>query len=147
MLTIQQALFLCAKLWKSYTGEKTRALSLATSQMAQCHYNIHPRRRVKPGPGNSFPVSENWFGPKNHKGVYNILCKFNELVYYWNCLEMFRLDTVLIQCTNVRFILDDFFCMIGFQNDLHRAMQRTQSALSQQLLILSATILCLLLTR
>ncbi len=34
-----------------------------------------------------------------------------------------------------------------FQNDLHRAMQRTQSALSQQLLILSATVLCLFLTR
>lgn len=34
-----------------------------------------------------------------------------------------------------------------FQNDLHRAMQKSQSALSQQLTILSATLLCLVFTR
>lgn len=33
------------------------------------------------------------------------------------------------------------------QNDLHRAMQKSQSALSQQLTILSATLLCLVFTR
>ncbi|XP_076288743.1 slowpoke 2 isoform X5 [Lasioglossum baleicum] len=33
-----------------------------------------------------------------------------------------------------------------FQNDLHRAMQRSQSALSQQLMILTATLLCLVFT-
>ena len=33
------------------------------------------------------------------------------------------------------------------QNDLHRAMQRSQSALSQQLMVLSATLLCLVFTR
>ncbi|CAG2066203.1 unnamed protein product, partial [Timema podura] len=32
-------------------------------------------------------------------------------------------------------------------NDLHRAMQKSQSALSQQLMILSATLLCLVFTR
>lgn len=35
----------------------------------------------------------------------------------------------------------------NFQNDLHRAMQKSQSALSQQLTILSATLLCLVFTR
>ena len=32
------------------------------------------------------------------------------------------------------------------QSDLHRAMQRSQSALSQQLMVLSATLLCLVFT-
>lgn len=36
---------------------------------------------------------------------------------------------------------------LQFQNDLHRAMQKSQSALSQQLTILSATLLCLVFTR
>jgi len=39
------------------------------------------------------------------------------------------------------------FRKIMFQNDLHRAMQKSQSALSQQLMILSATLLCLVFTR
>uniref|UniRef100_A0A182FI65 RCK N-terminal domain-containing protein n=1 Tax=Anopheles albimanus TaxID=7167 RepID=A0A182FI65_ANOAL len=35
---------------------------------------------------------------------------------------------------------------LGYKNDLHRAMQKSQSALSQQLTILSATLLCLVFT-
>lgn len=37
--------------------------------------------------------------------------------------------------------------MFFLKNDLHRAMQKSQSALSQQLTILSATLLCLVFTR
>jgi len=50
-----------------------------------------------------------------------------------------------------KFIVNDvlyfFILQIMFQNDLHRAMQKSQSALSQQLMILSATLLCLVFTR
>ena len=46
-----------------------------------------------------------------------------------------------------RFSESTFNLFYFFQNDLHRAMQKSQSALSQQLMILSATLLCLVFTR
>ncbi|XP_023290291.1 potassium channel subfamily T member 2 [Orussus abietinus] len=47
---------------------------------------------------------------------------------------------VFLNCWLAKHSLENMF------NDLHRAMQRSQSALSQQLMILSATLLCLVFT-
>ncbi|XP_076665292.1 slowpoke 2 isoform X2 [Andrena cerasifolii] len=47
---------------------------------------------------------------------------------------------VFLNCWLAKHSLENMF------NDLHRAMQRSQSALSQQLMILSATLLCLIFT-
>uniref|UniRef100_T1J7B9 RCK N-terminal domain-containing protein n=1 Tax=Strigamia maritima TaxID=126957 RepID=T1J7B9_STRMM len=47
---------------------------------------------------------------------------------------------VFLNCWLAKHALENMF------NDLHRAMQRSQSALSQQLMILSATLLCLVFT-
>lgn len=47
----------------------------------------------------------------------------------------------------LKFASQWIWLVIKFQNDLHRAMQKSQSALSQQLMILSATLLCLVFTR
>lgn len=65
--------------------------------------------------------------------------------------------TIIIRLTLMDFVLNnilitqlDLFVDIALfllQNDLHRAMQKSQSALSQQLMILSATLLCLVFTR
>lgn len=48
---------------------------------------------------------------------------------------------VFLNCWLAKHSLENMF------NDLHRAMQKSQSALSQQLTILSATLLCLVFTR
>ncbi|XP_011636876.1 potassium channel subfamily T member 1-like isoform X4 [Pogonomyrmex barbatus] len=48
---------------------------------------------------------------------------------------------VFLNCWLAKHSLENMF------NDLHRAMQKSQSALSQQLMILSATLLCLVFTR
>nr|CAD7401328.1 unnamed protein product [Timema cristinae] len=48
---------------------------------------------------------------------------------------------VFLNCWLAKQSLENMF------NDLHRAMQKSQSALSQQLMILSATLLCLVFTR
>nr|CAH0111362.1 unnamed protein product [Daphnia galeata] len=48
---------------------------------------------------------------------------------------------VFLNCWLAKRALENMF------NDLHRAMQRSQSALSQQLMVLSATLLCLVFTR
>lgn len=47
---------------------------------------------------------------------------------------------VFLNCWLAKYALENMF------NDLHRAMQRSQSALSQQLTILSATLICLVFT-
>ena len=47
---------------------------------------------------------------------------------------------VFLNCWLAKYSLENLF------NDLHRAMQRSQSALSQQLTILSATLICLVFT-
>jgi len=36
---------------------------------------------------------------------------------------------------------------VHLQNDLHRAMQKSQSALTQQIIILGATVVCIVFTR
>lgn len=63
---------------------------------------------------------------------------------------------MFVSFTNLNFIIlnvffygrkTNFMISVLFQNDLHRAMQKSQSALSQQLMILSATLLCLVFTR
>ncbi|KAK9882012.1 hypothetical protein WA026_018863 [Henosepilachna vigintioctopunctata] len=48
---------------------------------------------------------------------------------------------VFLNCWLAKRSLENMF------NDLHRAMQKSQSALSQQLTILSATLVCLVFTR
>lgn len=48
---------------------------------------------------------------------------------------------IFLNCWLAKHSLENMF------NDLHRAMQKSQSALSQQLTILSATLLCLVFTR
>lgn len=47
---------------------------------------------------------------------------------------------VFLNCWLAKYALENMF------NDLHRAMQRSQSALSQQLTILTATLICLVFT-
>ncbi|XP_075735912.1 slowpoke 2 isoform X3 [Rhipicephalus microplus] len=47
---------------------------------------------------------------------------------------------VFLNCWLAKFVLENMF------NDLHRALQKSQSALSQRLLILTATLLCLIFT-
>lgn len=43
--------------------------------------------------------------------------------------------------------IDVSLCGSVLQNDLHRVMMKSQSALSQQIMILIATIVCLVITR
>ncbi|CAO1298908.1 unnamed protein product [Diamesa tonsa] len=61
------------------------------------------------------------------------------LTIFWPSLRHLFIP-VFLNCWLAKYSLENMF------NDLHRAMQRSQSALSQQLMILSATLLCLVFT-
>ncbi|XP_076336746.1 potassium channel subfamily T member 2-like isoform X3 [Tachypleus tridentatus] len=61
------------------------------------------------------------------------------LTIFWPPLRNLFIP-VFLNCWLAKFALENMF------NDLHRAMQRSQSALSQRLMILTATLLCLIFT-
>ena len=67
-------------------------------------------------------------GPRKH------VCELNLVPHF-----------VILLCSSKKQIC--IIILSSVQNDLHRAMQRSQSALSQQLMVLSATLLCLVFTR
>lgn len=70
--------------------------------------------------------------------VSNLSCSLSQL-FFPPLRHLFI--PIFLNCWLAKHSLENMF------NDLHRAMQKSQSALSQQLTILSATLLCLVFTR
>ncbi|KAL9701872.1 hypothetical protein quinque_005313 [Culex quinquefasciatus] len=73
----------------------------------------------------------------------NPIINWDAILWVNRSTELWAVQLVLALVSLTEALL---IAYLGYKNDLHRAMQKSQSALSQQLTILSATLLCLVFT-
>nr|CAD7425989.1 unnamed protein product [Timema monikensis] len=103
--------------------------------------------RVQKGVEEEYPYT---WGPMHKGNIWQTLLSFHFLLELVNTIPFVLtllwpplrnlFIPVFLNCWLAKQSLENMF------NDLHRAMQKSQSALSQQLMILSATLLCLVFT-